>query len=61
MKKIHWIFLLLAFAAAACMVGIGISVAAESLAGFITSIVLLIGIMGFAFMRKKKMRENGSL
>ena len=27
MKKIKWIFLLLAFAGAACMIGIGISVA----------------------------------
>ena len=33
MKKIKWIFLLLAFAGAACMIGIGISVAERSLVG----------------------------
>lgn len=61
MKKFHFVFLLLAFAGAACMVGVGISVAAENLTGIITSLVLLVCIMGFGFMRKKKMRENGTL
>jgi uncharacterized membrane protein len=61
MKKVHWIFLLLAFAGAACMVVFGISVAAENITGIIVSVILLICIMGFGFMRKKKMRENGTL
>jgi len=61
MKKFHLMFLLLAFAGAACMVGFGISVAVESLTGVIASLVLLVCIMGFGFMRKKKMRENGTL
>lgn len=61
MKKIQWAFLLLAIAAAACMVGFGISVAAEFIPGIIASVVLLIFIMGFGFMRKKKMKENGTL
>ncbi|MBB6443694.1 YlaF family protein [Bacillus benzoevorans] len=61
MKKFHWIFLLLAFAGAACIVGFGISVAAENIVGVIVSAILFIFIMGFGFMRKKKMRENGTL
>ncbi|WP_071395478.1 YlaF family protein [Bacillus tuaregi] len=61
MKKIKWLPLLLAFLATACMAGIGIAVAERSIVGITGSMILLIFIMGFGFMQKKKMRENGIL
>ncbi|RFU71126.1 hypothetical protein D0469_04085 [Peribacillus saganii] len=59
--NIKWNFLLLAFLAAASMAGIGISVGERSLIGIIICILALIGIMGYGFATKKKMREQGKL
>jgi hypothetical protein len=59
MKKLQWVFLLLAIAGTACIMGIGIFVALKNVIGIIGCIVLIIFIMGFGFMKKKKMRENG--
>ncbi|EIJ81648.1 hypothetical protein PB1_01865 [Bacillus methanolicus PB1] len=61
MKEIKWIFLLFAFAAAFCIIGIGISIAERSVVGAIASFVLLVFIMGFGFKTKRKMREKGEL
>ncbi|KAA9026017.1 YlaF family protein [Niallia endozanthoxylica] len=61
MKKIKWISLLFAFLATACMAGIGIAIAERSVVGIAGSIIMLILVMGFGFMQKKKMRENGIL
>jgi hypothetical protein len=61
MKKIKWVFLLLAFAGTACMMGIGIAVAQRSILGILASIIIFTCIMGIGFTQKKKMRENGTL
>jgi len=61
LKKIKWLSLLLAFLAATCMAGIGIAVAERSIIGIAGAIIILILVMGFGFMNKKKMRENGML
>ncbi|CAM3693327.1 YlaF family protein [Mesobacillus zeae] len=61
MKQIKWIFLAFAILSAACMMGIGISIAESSATGVFLCIVGLIAIMGYGFKTKKKMRENGEL
>jgi hypothetical protein len=61
MKQINWFFLFLAIAAAACMIGIGIAVGEDSILGALVSIAALIGVMGYGFKTKKKMRENGQI
>lgn len=61
MKQIKWEFLIYAILSAASIIGIGVSIAEQSVAGTIGSIIVLILIMGLGFKRKRKMRENGEL
>ncbi|WP_071459306.1 YlaF family protein [Bacillus massilinigeriensis] len=61
MKNIQWIFLGFAILSAVCMMGIGISIAEDSLTGVILSIIGLIAVMGYGFKTKKKRRESGKL
>lgn len=61
MKKIKWVFLLFAIMAAACMVGFAIAIAERSIIGMLACTLLLVFVMGMGFMKKKKMRENGTL
>lgn len=61
MKQIKWPLLFFAFAAASCMIGIGIAIGERSLIGAIGSIAVLILVMGFGFKQKKRMRESGEL
>ena len=61
MKQIKWPLLFFAFAAASCMIGIGIAIGERSLIGIIGSIAALVFVMGTGFKKKKKMRENGEL
>lgn len=61
MKQIKWPLLFFAFAAASCMIGIGIAIGERSLIGIIGSIAALVVVMGTGFKKKKKMRENGEL
>ncbi|AKP46710.1 MULTISPECIES: YlaF family protein [Bacillus] len=61
MKNIQWIFLFFAVAAAASIIGIGIFIAEQSLAGIIICIILLFAIMGTGFKLKRKRREEGRL
>jgi hypothetical protein len=61
LKQIKWPLLFFAFAAASCMIGIGIAIGERSIAGTIACIVALVFVMGFGFKKKKKMREAGEL
>ena len=61
MKQIKWPLLFFAFAAASCMIGIGIAIGERSVSGVIGCIAALVLIMGFGFKKKKKMRESGQL
>jgi Family of unknown function (DUF5325) len=61
MKKIKWVFLLFALVATSCIMGIGIFVAERSILGIFACILLLLLVMGFGFMTKKKMRETSTL
>jgi Family of unknown function (DUF5325) len=61
LKKIKWLFLLLAIMATTCMIGFAIAVAERSVIGMLASTLLLVFVMGMGFMKKKKMRENGTL
>lgn len=61
MKQIKWPLLFFAFAAASCMIGIGIAIGERSILGVIACTVALIFVMGFGFKKKKKMREAGEL
>jgi len=61
LKEIKWPMLFFAFAAASCMIGIGIAIGERSAIGAIASIVALVVVMGFGFKTKKKMRESGEL
>lgn len=61
MKQIKWPLLFFAFAAASCMIGIGIAIGERSVIGVIACIVALMFVMGFGFKKKKKMREAGEL
>ncbi|WJP98548.1 DUF5325 family protein [Macrococcus bovicus] len=58
MKKSKAIFLLLAFLAVVCLIGISVGMAEGSLLIISISILLFIAIMGFGFTLKKKYREN---
>jgi hypothetical protein len=59
MKLGKWIFLVLAFLAAACMIGIGIAVGERSILGIILAIIGLNAVMASGFIMKKRMREKG--
>lgn len=61
MKQIKWPMLFFAFAAATCMIGIGIAIGERSLIGAIACVLALIVVMGLGFKTKKKMRESGEL
>ncbi|MCM3572928.1 MULTISPECIES: YlaF family protein [Mesobacillus] len=61
MKQIKWPLLFFAFAAASCMIGIGIAIGERSIAGTLACIIALIFVMGFGFKKKKQMREAGEL
>jgi Family of unknown function (DUF5325) len=61
MKKGKWIFLVLAFLAAFCMIGIGVAVGQRSILGIILAIIGLNAVMGSGFAMKKRMREKGIL
>jgi Family of unknown function (DUF5325) len=43
------------------MIGFAIAVAEGSVIGMLASTLLLVFVMGMGFMKKKKMRENGTL
>ncbi|MFD0049168.1 YlaF family protein [Actinomycetes bacterium NPDC127524] len=59
--NIKWNFLLLALLAVASISWIGISIAEQSIAGVIISILALFIIMGYGFSLKRKMRQKGKL
>ncbi|KKK39702.1 hypothetical protein WQ57_03155 [Mesobacillus campisalis] len=61
MKQINWFFLFLAIAAASCMIGVGIAIGEDSMAGALASIAGLVVVMGYGFKTKKKLRENGEM
>lgn len=61
MTQIKWPLLFLAFAAAACMMGVGVAIGEQSTIGAVISLIVLVFIMGFGFKLKKKYRENGEL
>ncbi|MDX1807848.1 MAG: DUF5325 family protein [Paenisporosarcina sp.] len=61
MKNIKWVFALYSLLALLSMFAIGISVGLRSIPGILTSILLLILVMGFGFKTKKKMRDKGLL
>ncbi|WP_075981067.1 YlaF family protein [Bacillus massilinigeriensis] len=61
MKKVKWLFLLFAIAAAACMMGTGIAIGQRNAPGIFITLFCLILVMGFGFSLKKKMRESGKL
>jgi hypothetical protein len=61
LKQIKWPLLFFAFAAASCMIGIGIAIGERSVIGVLTCIAALVFVMGFGFKKKKKMREAGEL
>lgn len=58
MKQIKWLFLLFAILAAACMVGIGISIAERSVIGIILCILATVAVFGIGFSSKKKLLGN---
>jgi hypothetical protein len=61
LTQIKWPLLFFAFAAASCMIGIGIAIGERSVAGTFACIIALVFVMGFGFKKKKKMREAGEL
>lgn len=61
MRLGKWIFIVLAFLAAASMIGIGIAVGERSILGIVLAIVGLNAVMASGFIMKKRMREKGIL
>lgn len=61
MKQIQWPFLILAFAAVACMMGTGVAISYGSTLGIIGTLLAFVLIMGLGFKTKKKMREAGKI
>jgi hypothetical protein len=61
MRLGKWIFIVLAFLAAASMIGIGIAVGERSILGIVLAIVGLNAVMASGFILKKRMREKGIL
>ncbi|KKI93786.1 hypothetical protein WQ54_01665 [Bacillus sp. SA1-12] len=61
MRPGKWIFLILAFLAAACMIGIGIAIGERSILGILLAIIGLNAVMASGFILKKRMREKGIL
>ncbi|MCM3652794.1 YlaF family protein [Metabacillus litoralis] len=61
MRLGKWIFIVLAFFAATCMIGIGIAVGERSILGILLAIIGLNAVMATGFIMKKKLREKGIL
>lgn len=61
LKLGKWIFIVLAFFAAASMAGIGISIGERSILGCLLAIIALNAVMASGFILKKRMRERGIL
>lgn len=61
MNNIKWNLLLLAVLGTVSIIGIGFSLGAGSIVGMILSFAALIVIMGYGFMTKKKLRDEGKL
>lgn len=61
MKDVKWTFVFFAIAAVITMLGIGISIGANSIPGAILSIFALLTVMGFGFKTKSKMQKQGLL
>ncbi|MBZ5200350.1 YlaF family protein [Planomicrobium chinense] len=61
MKDIKWIFVFYSLAALLAMTGIGVAVGLRSIPLILLALLLLFGIMGMGFKKKKEMREAGLL
>ncbi|ETP68596.1 hypothetical protein AC739_18300 [Planococcus glaciei] len=61
MKDIKWIFVFYSLAALLAMAGIGVAVGLRSIPLILLAVLLLCGIMGMGFKKKKEMREAGLL
>nr|WP_263328163.1 YlaF family protein [Neobacillus sp. Marseille-Q6967] len=61
MNHIKWVFVMYAVLAAASIMGIGVAIGLQSIAGIFGSIIALVLVMGFGFKTKAKMRANGEL
>jgi hypothetical protein len=61
MRLGKWIFIVLAFLAATCMIGIGIAISERSILGILLAIIGLNAIMATGFITKKRLREKGIL
>jgi len=61
MKNIKWVFVLYTLGALLSMLLIGVAVGMRSIPLIFLFILLLIGIMGFGFKTKKRLREEGKL
>ncbi len=59
--NIKWNFLVLALLAVICISGIGIAIAEKSITIAAICVLALMGIMGYGFTQKKKLREQGKL
>lgn len=60
-KNIQWLFLIYAVLAVVSMIGIGFSIAFQSIPFIFLFTLLVILIMVIGFQTKKKMREAGKL
>jgi Family of unknown function (DUF5325) len=58
LKKVNGFFLLLALLGTLSFIGMGIFIAEGSFLGVLSSILLLIFVMGLGFSKKKKMKEK---
>jgi hypothetical protein len=61
LKDIKWIFVFYSLAALLAMAGIGVAVGLRSIPLIFLAILLLFGVMGMGFKKKKEMREAGLL
>ena len=61
MRLGKWIFIVLAFLAATCMIGIGIAIGERSILGILLAIIGLNAVMATGFITKKRLREKGIL
>ncbi|MBS4217891.1 YlaF family protein [Bacillus sp. FJAT-49711] len=61
MSGIKWNLLLLATLGVFSIIGMGISIGANSYTGMIVCFILFVAIMGYGFKTKKKMRDNGEI
>ncbi|NCU19019.1 YlaF family protein [Pallidibacillus pasinlerensis] len=61
MKKVEWVFLLYAFLAVFCMIGIAISISYQNLALILLFIVGMTVVMGIGFQRKRRLQAEGKM